>query len=220
MKVWWRLDYGLASLSKRKSTLFSNYSCIIIHGHVQIKQLLHLMDGLNVHYIAPLWVLQNCSLIWIYKDNINGSSVTNYLALVATLGAEPPHPQTPRMNTPTQAQPCVVHPQSTNILPTLGSKSEILRREPNSARVSRPLVHRSWLPSPPCRCLPHLHMNHTSWPSADPQLGMRWIHGCGWNLYAHQLLPSNQPNAIPFLGDGRCSAISNAKCAQIEGASK
>ena len=38
-------------LSKRKSTLFSNHSRIIIHGHVHIKKSLSIMDGLNVHYI-------------------------------------------------------------------------------------------------------------------------------------------------------------------------
>ena len=40
-------------LSKRIYTLFSNYSCIITHKHVQIKKLLRIMNGLNVHYITP-----------------------------------------------------------------------------------------------------------------------------------------------------------------------
>ena len=40
-------------LSKRKSILFSNDSCIIIHRHVLIKKLLHIIDGLDVHYITP-----------------------------------------------------------------------------------------------------------------------------------------------------------------------
>ena len=39
-QVGWRLDYGLAPLSKRKSTSFSYYSCIIIHRHVQIKKII------------------------------------------------------------------------------------------------------------------------------------------------------------------------------------
>ena len=38
---------------REKSTLFSNYSCIIIYRHVQsIKLLCTIVDGLNVHYIT------------------------------------------------------------------------------------------------------------------------------------------------------------------------
>jgi hypothetical protein len=44
--------YGLAHVSERMSTLFSNDSCITIHEHVKIKKLSRIMDGLNVHYIT------------------------------------------------------------------------------------------------------------------------------------------------------------------------
>jgi hypothetical protein len=59
-------------LSKRKSTLFSNYSCIIIHKHVQIKKFLRIMDGRDLHYIIPIFGM-------MYKDNTNGLSFTIFL---------------------------------------------------------------------------------------------------------------------------------------------
>ena len=31
-----------------------NYSCITMYRHIQIKKLLRIMNGLNVHYITPL----------------------------------------------------------------------------------------------------------------------------------------------------------------------
>ena len=33
--------------------IIHNKVCIIIHRHVQIIRILHIMDGLNVHYITP-----------------------------------------------------------------------------------------------------------------------------------------------------------------------
>ena len=45
---------------------------------------LRIMDGLNVHYITPFYIMENCSLVWMYKDNMDGLSVTNYFPVVAT----------------------------------------------------------------------------------------------------------------------------------------
>ena len=42
---------------KEKVHIILNYSCIMIHRHVQIKNLLCIMDGLNVHYITPFQVM-------------------------------------------------------------------------------------------------------------------------------------------------------------------
>ena len=47
-----------------------------------------IMDGLNVHYITVFENLQNYSLVWMYKDKMDGLSITNHCALVATPGME------------------------------------------------------------------------------------------------------------------------------------
>ena len=47
-KLWMRVP-----LSKWKSTSLLNYSCLVIHRHVQIKKKLRIMDSLNVHDITP-----------------------------------------------------------------------------------------------------------------------------------------------------------------------
>ena len=61
--------------SKRKSTLFSSYSRILLHRHVKknisvIKN--RIMNDLNAHYITPFYIIKNCSLVWMYKDNMDG----------------------------------------------------------------------------------------------------------------------------------------------------
>ena len=76
-------------MSKRKSTLFSNYSCIIIHRHVQIQNLSCIMDVLNVHCVH--YILSSVKLFFdmneLYKNNMDGLFVTNNFALVATSGS-------------------------------------------------------------------------------------------------------------------------------------
>lgn len=137
-----------------------------------------------------------------------------------------PHPQTPWMNTPPQARPCVVHPQTkltTNSCPLWVQSQRSYAEVPHSSRVWRPLVHRSWLPSPPFRCLPHLPVNPTSRPSADPKLGMRWIHGSWPELlyvYIHMLswCPRINPEPFNFLVMAGALQLSNAKRVRIEGA--